>query len=98
MKNECAYPPPAGQRVWDWFLEIDKGRQIGMEANAISWSDLGEWQRITGARPEPWELNAMYRMGIYRINPDYDPVPKIEEPVSIIKSLRAIKELHEANS
>ena len=94
LNNELVYPPPTGQRVWDWFWELDKGRQVGMELNAISWGDIGEWQRVTGARPEPWELNAIYRMGIYRINPDYDPHPKKEEPVSIIKSLKAIQESH----
>ncbi len=97
LNGEISYPPVAGQRAWDWFWELDKGRQVGMEPNPISWSDIGEWQRVTGARPEPWELNAIYKMGIYRINPDYEPVkPKVMqeevEPVSIIKSLRAIQE------
>lgn len=92
MRDEFFYPPPAGQRVWDWFWELDKGRQAGMAPNAISWGDIAEWQRVTGARPEPWELNAIYRMGIYRIDPDYDPFPKKPEPVSIIKQLQALKD------
>ena len=79
--------------MWDWFWELDKGRQAGFGPNAISWSDIAEWQRVTGAKPELWELHAMYRMGIYRIDPDYDPKPKKpEEPVSFIKSLQAIQE------
>lgn len=92
MKDELVYPPPAGQRAWNWFWELDKGRQVGMELNAISWSDIGEWQRVTGAQPEPWELNAIYRMGIYRRNPDYDPNPPKPEPVSLVKSLKAIQD------
>ena len=93
LKSEISYPPPAGQRAWDWFWEIDKGRQVGMEPNAISWSDIAEWQRVTGARPEPWELAAIYRMGIYRINPDYDPrPPPPQEPVSFIKELKVLKD------
>lgn len=94
LKDEIYYPPPAGQRAWDWFWELDKGRQLGMEANAISWSDIAEWQRVTGAQPELWEINAIYRMGIYRVNPDYDPVPKKQEPVSIIAQLKEIKEAY----
>jgi hypothetical protein len=66
LKREDAHPPPAGQRAWDWFWELDKGRQMGMEMNAISWSDIAAWQLVTGAQPELWELNAIYRMGIYR--------------------------------
>ena len=97
LKNEDYYPPPAGQRAWDWFWELDKGRQIGMEPNAISWSYIAEWQRVTGAAPELWELNAMYRMGIYRVNPDYDPIPKKEEPVSLIKQFQAVQEAYRNN-
>lgn len=80
----------AGQRVWDWFWELDKGRQVGMEANAISWGDIGEWQRVTGATPEPWELAAIYRMGLYRINPNYDPIPP--KPVSLVREMQRLKE------
>lgn len=95
MKNELCYPPPAGQRAWDWFWELEKGRQVGTELNAISWSDIAEWQRVTGAKPELWELNAIYKMGIYRVNPDYDPTPPPPpEPVSIVKSLMAIQEAY----
>lgn len=88
LRGELIYPPAVGQRAWDWFWELDKGRQIGMEANSISWGDIGEWQRITGARPEPWELEAIYRMGIYRINPDYDPRPP--PPSSLFEDLKSI--------
>ena len=93
MNQEQAYPPPAGQRVWDWFWEIEKGRQAGFSgASVMSWSDMAEWQRITGANPELWELNALRRMEQYRIDPDYDPAPKKEEPRSIIRQLQAIKD------
>jgi hypothetical protein len=95
LKGEDFYPPLAGQRAWDWFWELDKGRQIGMELNAITWSDILAWQCITGVEPELWELNAIYRMGIYRINPDYKPfVPKPAEPVSMVKQFQAIQEAY----
>ena len=99
LKSELTYPPPAGQRVWEWFWELDKGRQTGFGPNAISWSDLKAWQQLTGARPEPWEVVAMYQMGIYRSDPDYDPKVKVieEEPVSFIKSLKTIKEAYDRN-
>jgi hypothetical protein len=64
---------------------------MGMEMNAISWSDIAAWQLVTGAQPELWELNAIYRMGIYRVNPEYDPLPKKQEPVSFIAQLKEIK-------
>jgi hypothetical protein len=94
LKDELFYIPPVGQRAWDWFWELDRGRQVGMEANAISWGDIEGWRRVTGATPELWELNAIYRMGIYRVNPDYDPHPKKEEPVSMVKALKAIQDEH----
>lgn len=92
MRSELAYPPPAGQRVWDWFWELEKGRQVGMELNAISWSDIDSWRRVTGTEPELWELNAIYKMGIYRVNPDYDPHPPKPEPVSMVKAMKALKD------
>jgi len=96
LNNELTYPPVAGQRVWDWFWELDKGRQVGMELNVLSWSDIAEWQRITGAQPEPWELTAIHRMERYRLDPNYDPTPpKPPEPVSIVKSFQAIKEAYD---
>lgn len=96
LKQEPAYPPPAGQRVWDWFWELDKGRQAGFNGgDAISWSDLGEWQRITGASPSSWELEAIYRMGIYRVNPEYNPIPKKQEPVSLLKDLKALQDSYQ---
>lgn len=63
-----------------------------MQANAISWSDIGEWQRITGARPEPWELSAIYRMGLYRVDPNFDPTPP--KPYSMVAALKELKELN----
>lgn len=95
IRNELFYPPPAGQQVWDWFWELDKGRQVGMGVNAISWADIEAWQHVTGARPEPWELNAIYKMGIYRVDPDYDPTPP--KPVSIIASLKLLQDEHNNN-
>lgn len=93
LNNELVYPPVAGQHVWDWFWELDSGRQVGMQVNAISWSDIGEWQRVTGARPEPWELNAIYRMGLYRVDPNYDPIPP--KPVSMVATLSELKKANE---
>lgn len=92
LDHEQTYPPPAGQRAWDWFWELDKGRQVGFAPNAISWSDIVGWQIATGAEPELWELNAIYRMGMYRIDPDFDPLPKKQEPPSIIQSLKRIQD------
>jgi hypothetical protein len=79
--------PPAGEHVWEWFWELDKGRSAGMELNRLSWSDLAEWQRVTGVNPKPWELRAIQAMDTYRVNPDYDPIPP--RPVSIIASMEA---------
>lgn len=94
LRGELAYPPPAGLRAWEWFWELERSRQVGMEVNAISWNDIAAWQQVTGARPELWELSAIYRMGIYRVNPDYDPRPV--KPVSFLQSLKALQDAHKS--
>ena len=80
--------PPAGERVWDWFWELDKGRSVGMGLNRLSWLDIAEWRRMTGANPLPWEIRAIQAMDTYRVDPDYDPTP--QKPVSIIASMNAM--------
>lgn len=95
LKAEISYPPVAGQHIWDWFWELDRGRQAGMQANALSWGDIGEWQRMTGTELDAWELNAIRQMEIYRIDPEYDPTPVKQEPKSLIASLKELKKSHE---
>lgn len=83
--------PPAGERAWKWFWELDRGRGgTGFGANPISWSEMAEWMRVTGSRPARWEIEAITEMDRYRIDPDYDPAPPA--PRKFSDMLRDVKE------
>lgn len=86
--------PPAGEHVWGWFWELDKGRSIGFDMNRLSWSDIESWSRITGVRLKPWELNAIHEMDSYRVNPDYDRNPVPQKVLTLTEQLKQLKDAH----
>lgn len=46
--------------LWDWFIEISRGRTSnGFGPNAIGFVEIDAWQRVTGRRLDPWEIDAM---------------------------------------
>jgi len=48
--------------IWGWFIDLARCRQYaGMgSAMPISYRDVQAWRDVTGAEPEPWELNAIF--------------------------------------
>lgn len=61
--------PEVGERAWAVFWGVDKRRQSnGYGANAISPSDLRAWCQMAGVNLRPWELEALDRMEVVRLN------------------------------
>lgn len=52
--------PPNGQHVWHWFWSLSNRRRNGPEP--LSYSDVGEWQRLTHTPIRPEEVEMLMRM------------------------------------
>lgn len=42
--------------LWTWYIELATRRPSGMGVEALRWSEIEAWARLTGRAPEPWEL------------------------------------------
>lgn len=50
--------------MWNWFLEILQGCAVtGMAPAVITWTDLCDWQRISGHVLDEWEAMALVQLG-----------------------------------
>lgn len=55
--------PAQCEHVWVWFGELAAARgSNGWGPNPITWADLAAWQRLTGARPTPREVEWILRL------------------------------------
>lgn len=52
--------PHFGQHVWDWFWVLSNRRRSGPEA--LSFAEIGEWQRLTGTAALPEEVEMLMQM------------------------------------
>jgi hypothetical protein len=48
--------PPECEYLWRWFRDLSGSRTIGFGINPITYLDILAWSRLTGVRPEPWEV------------------------------------------
>lgn len=52
--------PPECASLWSDFLDLHSSRQAGQSGPArISFIDLDAWQRVTGAKLDAWEIDAI---------------------------------------
>lgn len=52
--------PPEGEHLWDWFWELSRRRRSGPEA--LTFAEIGEWQRLTRVQVRPEEVGILMRM------------------------------------
>lgn len=52
--------PPEGSHVWHWFWSLSNRRRSGPEA--LSYAEVGEWQRLTHTPIRPEEVEMIMRM------------------------------------
>lgn len=52
--------PDQADHVWDWFWELSARRRSGPEA--LTFAEVGEWQRLTGTAIRPEEVEMIMRM------------------------------------
>jgi len=72
--------PDLAQHVWQYFVELDNGRQGGFAGGQpLSYSDISAWCALSGVRLLPWELTAIRAMDIRLIHgerPEESPEPR----------------------
>lgn len=60
MLAEAPPLPDGCEQLWLDFLALHECRgSNGFGPSRISWRDLADWQAITGARLEPWQVDAI---------------------------------------
>lgn len=52
--------PPEGAHLWHWFWSLSNRRRSGPEA--LSYAEVGEWQRLTHTPIRPEEVEMLMRM------------------------------------
>lgn len=50
---------PDSKYLWDWYQELARARPSGMGAEALRWSEIDAWARMTKRNPEPWEIDVV---------------------------------------
>ena len=54
--------PSCGAALWDAFCEIASGRQGGMGPQPVPSTEIEAWQRLSGLRLSPWEVDTLRLM------------------------------------
>lgn len=54
------HPPDAVDHVWGWFWELSSRRRSGPEA--LSFAEVGEWQRLMGLQVRREEIELLMQM------------------------------------
>lgn len=52
--------PDAVEHVWEWFWDLSARRKSGPEA--LTYAEVGEWQRLTGTAIRPEEVEMLMKM------------------------------------
>jgi hypothetical protein len=54
--------PEAGAHVWQWFLDLHRGRQGGFGPSPLSYHDILSYFTLCRERPAPWEFAVLRRL------------------------------------
>lgn len=53
---------PCVRAVWDAYLNLSATRRTGMGLAPLALTDIDAWQRLTGVRLTPWELDTLIQL------------------------------------
>jgi len=69
--------PDCAAYLWLWFLELHRARTgNGFGPNPIGYVEIDAWQRVTGRKLSPWEVDMMFALdGAFMAS---IPVPKAD--------------------
>ncbi len=53
---EC---PRGCESIWSAFAQLGRSRPRGLGVGGIAFAEIEAWQRLTGVRLSPWELDVL---------------------------------------
>lgn len=51
--------PPEAALIWDWFRDLDGTRNIGTQANSITYAEISAYRTIMEIHMFPWQIRAL---------------------------------------
>ncbi|WP_445081590.1 phage tail assembly chaperone [Massilia antarctica] len=60
--------PPELEYIWTWFVALNRKRQYGMGANALTSAEILAWQARRRIRLDPWEEEVIDRLDALYVN------------------------------
>lgn len=55
--------PDAAAHLWKWFWQLSEARPDGFSsAGPLTFGEIAAWAGLTGAAPQPWEVEALKAM------------------------------------
>ncbi len=54
--------PEAARYLWDWYLDLARGRPAGEHPARLSSQEIKAWCDLNGVRLRPWEVTALRRL------------------------------------
>lgn len=66
-------------QILGWFWELDASRTANFHGpNPLAWAEIAAWSRLTGATPQPWEIDILRALDRVRLG--HKAAPKQAEP------------------
>ena len=61
MPPQLDFPPIPYEldHIWNWWIELDKTRQVGMEECSITYSEIESWSRLLKIDVTPFEVQCL---------------------------------------
>lgn len=66
LEADLAAPPlPVSLRyLWSAFIRLSDRRPVGMNVGLIPWSEIDAFQRVSGFRLTPWEVELIEMLDV----------------------------------
>lgn len=51
--------PMEVKHIWEWFIDLDETRQVGMGVNPICFTEIQAWSQLNRIDLKPFEVEAI---------------------------------------
>lgn len=59
--------PYWAEHIWEWFIELDAARQVGMTANPISFQEIAAWDSLMRHGVTDFEVSCLRALDVVRL-------------------------------
>lgn len=76
-------PPEIARYLWDWFQELSAARRYGENGpDPIGFADIEAWRRLTGAKPDTWDVATIRMMDQVYISETIETIKRNREAMT----------------